>query len=89
VRDYKTFAGRATARKLSDAFDGADTCKELRLRSSLADLRGLLGPKFGAVLHQRLRGHDDRALDVDHERRSVSAEVNYGIRFTHPDEMTG
>jgi len=32
------------------------------------------------------RGKDDRKLDLEHVRKTVSAEVNYGIRFTTWEE---
>ncbi|KAJ7369380.1 deoxycytidyl transferase, partial [Desmophyllum pertusum] len=45
------------------------------------------GPKTGLVLYQYCRGIDDRALRTERERKSVSAEINYGIRFTKESEM--
>lgn len=32
------------------------------------------------------RGKDDRKLNYDYRPKSVSAEVNYGIRFQNKDE---
>ncbi|XP_026280569.1 DNA repair protein REV1 [Frankliniella occidentalis] len=40
-----------------------------------------LGDKTGALLYKLCRGQDDRPLNFEHQRKSVSAEVNYGIRF--------
>lgn len=40
-----------------------------------------LGRKVGETLHQQCRGCDDRPLVYGQQRKSVSAEVNYGIRF--------
>ena len=37
-------------------------------------------------LHSQCRGEDDRALNFSHQRKSVSAEVNYGIRFKTQQE---
>lgn len=31
-------------------------------------------------------GEDDKPLNFCHQRKSVSAEVNYGIRFQHKEE---
>lgn len=60
---------------------GVKTCSELQKFSSQA-LQREFGPKTGLVLHQYCRGIDDRALRTERERKSVSAEINYGIRFT-------
>ena len=43
--------------------------------------------KIGNALYKHCRGEDDRELNFGHERKSVSAEVNYGIRFTQYDEV--
>lgn len=45
-----------------------------------------LGPKTSETLHEQARGIDRRPLDYEHERKSVSADVNYGIRFKTQDE---
>ena len=60
---------------------GVETCSELQKFSSQA-LQREFGPKTGLVLYQNCRGIDDRALRTERERKSVSAEINYGIRFT-------
>lgn len=44
------------------------------------------GNKIGETLYNHCRGVDNRELDFDHHRKSVSAEVNYGIRFTTINE---
>ncbi|KAK7866771.1 hypothetical protein R5R35_008756 [Gryllus longicercus] len=61
--------------------EGITDCRDLQ-RLSLASLQRKFGNKTGETLHQHARGEDQRALDVCHQRKSVSAEVNYGIRFT-------
>lgn len=40
------------------------------------------GPKHGQQLSDFSQGKDDRMLSMNKQRKSVSAEVNYGIRFT-------
>ena len=60
---------------------GVETCSELQKFSSQA-LQREFGPKTGLVLYQYCRGIDDRTLRTERERKSVSAEINYGIRFT-------
>lgn len=52
----------------------------------LAQLQREFGAKVGESLFNHSRGKDDRALVYEHERKSVSAEVNYGIRFKDKPE---
>ncbi|KAJ6508013.1 hypothetical protein C8R47DRAFT_1209023 [Mycena vitilis] len=40
-----------------------------------------LGKKTGEKLYNAIRGIDDTPLSSDKQRKSVSAEINYGIRF--------
>lgn len=60
---------------------GVETCSDLEKFSSQA-LQREFGPKTGLQLYQYCRGIDDRTLKTERERKSVSAEINYGIRFT-------
>ena len=39
----------------------------------------------GQTLFNYCRGKDDRVIQSEKARKSVSAEVNYGIRFTQVD----
>lgn len=45
-----------------------------------------LGQKAGETLKDQAKGLDRRPLNFHHERKSVSAEVNYGIRFKTIEE---
>ncbi|XP_005107801.1 DNA repair protein REV1 isoform X2 [Aplysia californica] len=49
-------------------------------------LRQDFGPRTGEMLHRYSCGEDDRQVKGDKERKSVSAEVNYGIRFTQESD---
>ncbi|KAJ7650454.1 hypothetical protein FB45DRAFT_18894 [Roridomyces roridus] len=53
-------------------------------RASLCDA---LGPKTGEKLYDAVRGIDHTVLRSDKERKSVSAETNYGIRFNSNDQV--
>ncbi|KAG8758172.1 deoxycytidyl transferase [Ceratobasidium sp. 423] len=44
-------------------------------------LQRALGDKNGERIWNAIRGIDDRSLESDKPRKSVSADVNYGIRF--------
>ncbi len=62
------------------------TCADLR-DVPLARLQQEVGMKFGFTLHQFCRGIDTKPLVFGHVRKSVSTEVNYGIRFTQQSEL--
>lgn len=38
------------------------------------------------MFNRHCRGEDDRKLNYDYQPKSVSAEVNYGIRFKNKEE---
>ncbi|XP_050522654.1 DNA repair protein Rev1 isoform X2 [Daktulosphaira vitifoliae] len=75
--------GRNTSHKLS--LLGVNTCSELR-SLSLETLQTEFGKKVGQSLFKHSRGEDDRNLNYDYRPKSVSAEVNYGIRFQNKEE---
>lgn len=62
------------------------TCKDLQ-QLSLIQLQQEFGKKLGESLYQHCRGIDEKPLVYDQIRKSVSAEVNYGIRFTETHEL--
>lgn len=62
------------------------TCGDLQ-NVSLARIQLLIGKKLGETLYQHCRGIDNRELNYEYKRKSVSAEVNYGIRFKSVQEM--
>ncbi|XP_031832389.2 rev1 DNA directed polymerase [Nomia melanderi] len=61
------------------------TCAELQTITSSA-LQKEFGKKTGEVLYNMCRGVDNSKLNLEHIRKSVSAEVNYGIRFESNEE---
>lgn len=67
---------------------GGQTCGDLQ-RVSLKQLQDEVGNKNGLTLYNHCRGQDDKGLTFEHQRKSVSAEVNYGIRFKNKEEMEG
>ncbi|WOO83021.1 DNA repair protein rev1 [Vanrija pseudolonga] len=76
--------GWSTRAKIQDVF-GSTLCGAL-LPQSRDALRRALGPKTGETIYGFLRGQDTRQLTPDKERKSVSAEINYGIRFRTQDQ---
>ena len=49
-------------------------------------MRTELGHKNGETLYDQAKGVDQKPLSYEHERKSVSADVNYGIRFVNNEE---
>ncbi|XP_029937528.1 DNA repair protein REV1 isoform X2 [Myripristis murdjan] len=64
---------------------GVRTCGDLQ-QVSLSQLQKAFGPRTGQTLFRFCRGLDDRLVRYEKERKSVSAEMNYNIRFTGVDE---
>ena len=53
---------------------------------TLSKLQQEFGNKTGNNLYNMARGRDERKLELDHVRKTVSVEVNYGIRFKNWEE---
>lgn len=75
--------GRQTAQKLESI--GHLTCGSLQ-SLTMAALKSHLGNKTGAQLFDQCRGRDANPLTFHTIRKSVSAEVNYGIRFENNEQ---
>lgn len=75
--------GPAMGRKLGEI--GVRSCGDLQ-QLSLSVLQKKFGPRTGQTLFRFCRGLDDRPVRYEKERKSVSAEMNYNIRFTRIDE---
>ncbi|XP_011877175.1 PREDICTED: DNA repair protein REV1 [Vollenhovia emeryi] len=77
IRDLPGVGG-TTAYKLHKI--NVHTCEDLQ-KLSLGVLQREFGKKMGEQLYKMCRGLDDTKLNLEYVRKSVSAEVNYGIRF--------
>ncbi|KAM6179428.1 DNA repair protein REV1 isoform 2-T2 [Erethizon dorsatum] len=75
--------GHAMESKLTSL--GIKTCGDLQ-HMTMAKLQKEFGPKIGQTLYRFCRGLDDRPVRTEKKRKSISAEINYGIRFTQPKE---
>ncbi|XP_040004413.1 DNA repair protein REV1 isoform X2 [Xiphias gladius] len=75
--------GPVMGRKL--AAMGVRSCGDLQ-QVSLSQLQKKFGPRTGQTLFRFCRGLDDRPVRYEKERKSVSAEMNYNIRFAKTDE---
>ncbi|KAI9145826.1 hypothetical protein BKA69DRAFT_1045779 [Paraphysoderma sedebokerense] len=73
---------------LSDKLEnmGIKTCADLR-KVSKEVLKSELGNKKGETLFNFVRGIDDRQLNESTARKSVGAEVNWGIRFEEQSQV--
>ena len=76
--------GRTNSHKFRSM--GIETCEQLQ-EKSLGFLKQEFGVKLGQSIYNFCRGIDDRPINFVQERKSVSAEVNYGIRFNNQIEM--
>jgi len=65
---------------------GLRTCDEMQ-QITLGKLQNEFGVKQGQTLYHMCRGEDKREVKSDHIRKSISADVNYGIRFANEQEM--
>ncbi|XP_068186095.1 DNA repair protein REV1 [Antennarius striatus] len=75
--------GPVMGRKL--AAIGVRSCGDLQ-QVSLSQLQKKFGPRTGQTLFRFCRGLDDRPVRYEKERKSVSAEMNYNIRFMKVEE---
>uniref|UniRef100_A0AAY4DVS2 DNA repair protein REV1 n=1 Tax=Denticeps clupeoides TaxID=299321 RepID=A0AAY4DVS2_9TELE len=75
--------GRSMSSKLAAL--GVATCGDLQ-QVSMVRLQKEFGPRTGQTLFRFCRGLDDRPVRSEKERKSVSAEMNYNIRFTKEAE---
>uniref|UniRef100_A0A1B0CQB0 DNA repair protein REV1 n=1 Tax=Lutzomyia longipalpis TaxID=7200 RepID=A0A1B0CQB0_LUTLO len=76
--------GRSTCEKFRE--NGWITCGDLQ-SVPLSRLQRDFGSKSGENLFNLCRGQDTRPLNFSRQRKSVSTEVNYGIRFTKKAEL--
>lgn len=83
INDLHGF-GYATRQKAKDKL-GATNLGELSKKSK-GVLCEALGKGTGETLYKALRGIDDRKLESDKPRKSVSCDINYGIRFENNEQ---
>ncbi|KAG1736890.1 uncharacterized protein EDB91DRAFT_1329582 [Suillus paluster] len=76
--------GHSTRQKANEKL-GATNLGELAKKSKGA-LCDALGKTTGETLYNAIRGIDERKLESDKPRKSVSCDINYGIRFENNDQ---
>ncbi|KAF5388723.1 hypothetical protein D9757_004806 [Collybiopsis confluens] len=77
--------GRAAKQKAVGKW-GTSALGDLEGKSKDA-LREVFGKTTGETLYNLIRGVDERRLENDKERKSVSCDINYGIRFQREEEV--
>nr|XP_022907098.1 DNA repair protein REV1 [Onthophagus taurus] len=75
--------GWSTLKKLKNL--RLETCGDVQ-GINLNTLQSELGEKLSKLIQDYSRGIDPKPLQYEHERKSVSADVNYGIRFKNHEE---
>ncbi|KZT74041.1 DNA repair protein [Daedalea quercina L-15889] len=83
IDDLHGFGSSARQKALEKL--GATTLGELAKRSR-ATLCEALGKGMGETLYNAIRGIDRRKLESDKPRKSVSCDINYGIRFENNEQ---
>jgi DNA repair protein REV1 len=64
-----------------------EICKHIQNLYSLEQLKTILGKKQGQTIYDMSRGIDTRVLSKDYSPKSISIDINYGIRFQTFDEL--
>lgn len=77
VRDLHGVGWR-TAKRFTEL--GIETCAELR-DMSLSSLQNEFGERQGRIFYDTVRGVDDRPVEPMRPRKSIGAEVSWGVRF--------
>lgn len=75
--------GYSTAAKLREM--GVEMCGQLQ-SVPLTQLKSNFGTKTGQSLYDHSRGKDERKLKLASERKSISVDLNYGLRFQSQSE---
>ncbi|KAM3724200.1 DNA repair protein [Dirofilaria immitis] len=79
--------GHNICAKLRNEFGEMNLCEDLQ-KVPISRLRNLLGEKIGTQIYNMCRGMDkERNFLEKVTRKSISCDINYGIRFTKEDEV--
>ncbi|CAL2032758.1 unnamed protein product [Caenorhabditis brenneri] len=87
IRDLPGF-GYEMMNRLTSFFGEISKCGHLQQKSE-RELIPVFGPKLATKIFKQCRGIEEDADDFwrTHVRKSVSCDINYGIRFTKKDEV--
>ncbi|CAF0953613.1 unnamed protein product [Didymodactylos carnosus] len=79
--------GHAILDKLQQRSIDIETCEQLQIQFTLDQLKQIFGQKNGQTLYDSCRGIDHRQLAKEHVQKSISVDVNYGIRLEKYQEL--
>ncbi|RKP21526.1 DNA/RNA polymerase [Rozella allomycis CSF55] len=65
---------------------GIETCSQLE-QLTISELQKIFGIKEGELFYNYCRGIDSRELINTHERKSIGAEINWGIRLNEKSKV--
>ncbi|GMS89156.1 hypothetical protein PENTCL1PPCAC_11331 [Pristionchus entomophagus] len=78
--------GYSTLNKLSEIGGAEMKCGDMR-KYEERELEVIVGKKTSHLLYRMIRGIDKSEVVVERVRKSVSCDINYGIRFTKDEEL--
>ncbi|KAG5363394.1 DNA repair protein [Yarrowia sp. B02] len=81
--------GRSIAGQIRDTLHVSTAGKLARLKDAIPKISALLGPKRGPQIIDFCLGKDDSPLVIQDERKSVSVEISYGVRFENKQQFDG
>ncbi|KAF5373889.1 hypothetical protein D9758_000797 [Tetrapyrgos nigripes] len=84
IKDLHGF-GRSAKQKALEKL-GVTMLGELKEKSK-GVLCDALGKSMGETLYNAVRGVDEKKLESDKKRKSVSCDINYGIRFENNEQV--
>ena len=69
-------------------YNHIELCQHIQNLFTLEQLKTILGKKQGQTIYDMSRGIDKRILSKDYLPKSISIDINYGIRFQTFTELT-
>lgn len=81
--------GKSIAGEVRDKLHVSTAGKLARLKDVIPNMSALLGPKRGPQIIDFCRGKDDSPLAIQEERKSISVEISYGVRFENRKQFDG
>ncbi|AOW06891.1 YALI0F09141p [Yarrowia lipolytica CLIB122] len=81
--------GRSIAGQIREKLHVSTAGKLARLKDVIPNMSALLGPKRGPQIVDFCLGKDDSQIAVQDERKSISVEISYGVRFENKKQFDG
>ncbi|KAG5362102.1 DNA repair protein [Yarrowia sp. C11] len=81
--------GRSIAGQIREKLHVSTAGRLAKLKDVIPSISALLGPKRGPQIVDFCLGKDDSQLAIQDERKSVSVEISYGVRFENKRQFDG